>query len=140
MLAIYRVFYSDLSIDYREEIYGHPFDPMVIISVITAFYVIFYIIATGKINFPGGKFVAMIGALTYPLYLIHCTIGLPIIEIVEGTVNKYVVLIMVSALVILISYLINIFVENRYAGKFKIALTALASRLGFDKLNHVTND
>lgn len=50
-------------------------EPTVVAATIAAFYGVLLLISAGKISLPGSRTLVALGALTYPLYLLHNQIG-----------------------------------------------------------------
>ena len=62
----------------------------------------------------------LLGALSYPIYLIHAHFGYMFISQFGTEKNKYFVYIITVLLVFMVSYFIHIFVEERYSQVWKI--------------------
>jgi peptidoglycan/LPS O-acetylase OafA/YrhL len=84
-------------------------------TVILSFYLIFYSVITRKINLSNFPWLARVGALTYPLYLLHSSIGYVIYQRVGDSVNKYILLACLLLLMLTLAYTVNILVEKRYS-------------------------
>jgi peptidoglycan/LPS O-acetylase OafA/YrhL len=85
----------------------------IMIFTVSAFYLFFWLSAQGKLSSPKLKFTAQLGVLTYPLYLLH-GFGVGAFMIWGNQVNKYVLLIAVSASMIFLSYLVYRYVEKKF--------------------------
>jgi len=121
------VYYSIEGANFRTETYGSYFSPTVVAVIITLFFVVFTLMATKKIGHLTRSWFALIGVVTYPLYLIHDAIGQLIFHYFNQLVNKYVLLIMVTLFMIVASYLIYRYLEQGLSKKLKIWL---GSKLG----------
>ena len=64
----------------------------------------------------------ILGALTYPLYLIHQNIGYMLFNIMHKHLNKYVILVSVTLVVSATAYLIHIYIEKKYSMNIKLLL------------------
>lgn len=61
-----------------------------------------------------------LGALTYPLYLIHGEIGGSLFEVYGNQSNKHLLLIFIVAVSLLFSFFVNKYVEKVYSPKLRI--------------------
>jgi peptidoglycan/LPS O-acetylase OafA/YrhL len=102
-----------------EQHYGAQFNLYVVGGVITLFYVLIYLVATRRTGVIGRKNWAAIGALTYPLYLLHQNIGYMIFNIAYPSMNEHVVLWGTMFLMLALAYLVNVLVEQKYANSLK---------------------
>ncbi len=89
------------------------FSEIAVIGIISLFYLAFFMVSLGKTTLLNRKGMLIIGAVTYPLYLIHQNIGYMIFNKLGESTNKYVLLLLVISLMILASYIIHRFVEQR---------------------------
>jgi peptidoglycan/LPS O-acetylase OafA/YrhL len=99
----------------------------VLISVITCFYLIFLLISARKLHFANKPYFTILGALTYPLYLIHQNIGFIIFNHFSSETYKYLTLPLTIATSLLLAYLINKYIERRYSGSLKQLLNWLVT-------------
>jgi peptidoglycan/LPS O-acetylase OafA/YrhL len=84
----------------------------VVVGVITALFLIMGLIVFRKIDFGNRAWLAKLGALTYPLYLLHGHIGYVIYHQIGHLVNKYLLLAGLVAAMLLASYLLTTWVEK----------------------------
>jgi peptidoglycan/LPS O-acetylase OafA/YrhL len=105
--------------------YETSFDAAVVASVITGFFVVMLLISTRKT----GRFAecewALLGSLTYPLYLVHETIGYLIFGKLYAAMNIHVLFWSVIVLMFGFSYLVTVHVERKFSVPMKTALTHL---------------
>jgi len=82
--------------------------------IVSAFYVMFYLLYSNKIGFLQQKYLIYLGNISYSLYLIHQNFGYVVIDIMEqyGLANSISVLIAPCVLSILISSLMYEYVER----------------------------
>jgi peptidoglycan/LPS O-acetylase OafA/YrhL len=99
----------------------------VLISVITCFYLIFLLISARKLHFANKPYFSILGALTYPLYLVHQNIGFIIFNHFSSETYKYLTLPLTIATSLLLAYLINKHIERRYSGSLKQLLNWLVA-------------
>ena len=119
------IYYALETIGRLEAHFPGEFHASVIIFSISIFYGLFYLIATNQSKWFNRPGFLVIGALTYPLYLIHENVGFILFNVFSSYANKYVILCAVSAAMLYVSYLINRFIEKKYAPIFKRRLNAL---------------
>jgi peptidoglycan/LPS O-acetylase OafA/YrhL len=115
--------------DLLETKYATEFNPLIVCSVIALFFMIFILIVTNKTATIGRVNWTAIGALTYPLYLIHQTIGFMIFNIAYPAVNPNILLWGTIALMIGASYIIHKKIEVPVAGYIKRLLSFSLTRV-----------
>jgi peptidoglycan/LPS O-acetylase OafA/YrhL len=84
-------------------------------AVITIFFFIFYLVAFRKVDLSRFTWLAWLGALTYPLYLLHGDIAFIAFHRLAGSVNKYALVGAAIAAMLAGAYLIHRFVEKRFS-------------------------
>jgi len=94
------------------EFYSASFNAVIPLSLISLFYLIFVLIITNKVTFFRGTWVLKVGALTYPLYLVHQNVGFMLFTAYHDVINKYLLLVLVFAFVLVIAWLINQLIEK----------------------------
>jgi peptidoglycan/LPS O-acetylase OafA/YrhL len=87
----------------------------IVVIVITFFFIIIYLISSRKLNLSRFTWLSSLGALTYPLYLIHSDIAYVVFHRFGATVNKYILLISLIASMLIIAYAIHRYVEKRFS-------------------------
>lgn len=95
------------------------FDPAIIGLVVSTFFVAFAVVATGRAASLGRPAFVAIGALTYPLYLLHQNIGFMLFNFFALYVPRYVLLVAVTLLMIGLAYSVHHWIEERYAWHLK---------------------
>jgi peptidoglycan/LPS O-acetylase OafA/YrhL len=92
------------------------FSPWVVAGVVTAVFAVFAAVVAG-VTVPGAKRLAVLGGLTYPLYLLHENIGFAAFDAFYGRLgwNRWVALALVVALVGGLAWLLHVAVEERFA-------------------------
>lgn len=83
-------------------------------ALATGFFLLIGLVAFGKINFGAQTWLAKLGALTYPLYLLHGHIGYVVFHRLGHLFNKYVLLAGLLALMLLAAYLISTRIEKPF--------------------------
>ena len=76
------------------------------------------------------KFLALLGSLTYPVYLLHQVWGWWLIDHLNPVLGKYVTLPLVIATVFAAAYLVQRFIERPLAKPLATATTNALSRIG----------
>jgi len=94
------------------EYFGIRFNPIIPMLIISMFHMIFILILSNRLTFFRSTWVLKVGALTYPLYLVHENVGFMLFNIFENTMNKYLLLLIVIGFVLLVSWLIHRLVEK----------------------------
>ena len=107
------VYFAIQGAELRTELYKVVFSPWVTALLISSYFLIFAAIVfgvTAKLHRP---WFVIVGATTYPLYLIHQKLGQIIYLHLGDYLNKYVLLILSISLMIFLAYLINRYIENK---------------------------
>ena len=102
------------------------FSPAAVAGVVLGCYALFLLVATGRTRRLDLPWLATLGALTYPLYLIHQRIGYVLFQ-QFAEFDKYAVVASVLALMLVLSHLVHRLVERPLAPRLKQALSALAA-------------
>ncbi|WP_051712380.1 acyltransferase family protein [Spirillospora albida] len=97
--------------------------------IVTLCYVVMALVATGRLGWLRWKGLATLGALTYPLYLIHYELGPQFGELLQDRVPYWAGTLMIIAAVLALAYLINRFVEEPLAKWLKPRLRDSFERL-----------
>jgi len=92
------------------------------VVIVHFFYLIFWMLTTNRMSFKCGNNILILGALTYPLYLIHNVIGKTLIDIISLHIGIELAILCITTLMLYFSYLINIYYENRVSTPLKTAL------------------
>ena len=121
-LAIYQVKNEVITLS---EYYSTVFNPIIPMAVVAFFFLIFSLILANKFTFFRSTWVLKVGALTYPLYLVHQNVGFMMFNLFEGMVNKYILLVAVIVFALLVAWLIHRLVEKNLSLVMKNALNQL---------------
>lgn len=100
---------------------------------VTLFFVVVFLVSFRKINLSRFTGLAWLGALTYPLYLIHSDIAFILFHRIGGNINKYLLVIGTIILMLLIASIIHIFVEKRFSKPMGGYLERCLNALGAHK-------
>ncbi|GEC10356.1 acyltransferase [Streptomyces spinoverrucosus] len=95
--------------------YGDAFSPTVVSAVITAIFLIMVGVALGWTHRLGRSWFVEIGALTYPLYLLHAYIGFILFNQLQGTAEPHILLAAVCIIMIASAYAVHRWIEKPIA-------------------------
>jgi peptidoglycan/LPS O-acetylase OafA/YrhL len=112
-----------------ESKYLTEYNPLIVCSLIMLFFMTFFLIATNKTSVVGALNWTVLGALTYPLYLLHQMIGFMIFNIAYPVINPHVLLWSTIAGMIGLSYLIHKEIETPMARAIKKFLSISFTRV-----------
>lgn len=111
---------------------GVPFSSLIIGVIVCALFGFFVILNSRRgaaLAIPGSR---LAGALTYPVYLIHAHVGYMLLTRFGTDANRLAAYTATIALVMLLSYLMHVFGERRYAQQWHSLFTAsLGQPLGW---------
>ncbi|MDC8772082.1 acyltransferase family protein [Roseateles albus] len=108
-----------------ENFYSHyrtALNVYVVVGIISAFFVVLLLVALRKTGGVGRISWVILGALTYPLYLVHQYIGFMVFNNGYPRVNSHVLLWGMVALSLFLAYVVHTQVEKRFASRMKNAL------------------
>jgi peptidoglycan/LPS O-acetylase OafA/YrhL len=94
-------------------------DRGIVLSLVTVFFVVMFLVAVKKTGWIGRQNWVKLGALTYPLYLIHQSIGYVVFNQLYPAWNPHLLLWGTLATMIVVAYLINVYVERPAANALK---------------------
>jgi peptidoglycan/LPS O-acetylase OafA/YrhL len=89
-----------------------PISSLVAGSIITSFFGLFFLLIQRKSSLQQLGWLPGLGALTYPLYLVHNDIGCIAFHRLGHLINKYLLLSSILLLMLVVSYLIHLLVEK----------------------------
>ncbi|WP_151087654.1 acyltransferase family protein [Hymenobacter baengnokdamensis] len=110
-------------------VYHSLVSPFIVTVVVTGFFLLFALISFRWLNLSRFTWLTWLGALTYPLYLIHSDIAFVLFFHSGSGINKYVMVLGTLALMLALAYLIHVAVEKRYSRQFGAWLTARLAKL-----------
>ena len=88
-------------------------------AVVTACFAVMILVATGRLNRFDWPWLVTAGALTYPLYLIHQSLGVTVISGLRRVIPSWLLLICLIAALLGLAWLIHRFVERPLAARMK---------------------
>ncbi len=108
------------------ERYHQTLHPAVIAAIITVIFVVMMLIALRLTRGLGRPWFAALGALTYPLYLLHAYTGFVLFNTLGGVLNRWVLLVLMITGMCCAAYAIHRLVEVPFGPRLKRVLTRLA--------------
>ena len=89
-----------------------PFEQYIAASVVLVFYVFFMCLSFGVLNLKPNRIYALIGAVSYPLYLCHNRAGKALIDFFSQTLPMTLTITLVISFIFAISLLVHFIVER----------------------------
>ena len=109
-----------------EYIQGHQLqDQLITSAMIISFYALFFLVSSGRLSIKRSATIALLGALTYPLYLTHHVAGRYLIDYLDPIANKYLILPGLIIAALFVAYVVTELIDKRFAGFLRKALTRL---------------
>lgn len=112
LLAVYQ---SVTVLPIFEKHYKASMNPYVVAGVITGFFFIMLFVSLRRTGSFGQKRWLLVGALTYPLYLLHQNIGFMVFNIAYPSVNSHLLFWGTIVTVLALAFAVHIFVEKRFS-------------------------
>ena len=109
-------------VDQQRTAAGNHQSLTVVYGLLAVFFVLMGLIATGRLSWIRGKWTIVLGAVTYPLYLIHQDIGYAVLNRLDRRVDAHILLITLILAMIAIAWLIHQIVEKPLAPKLRNGL------------------
>jgi peptidoglycan/LPS O-acetylase OafA/YrhL len=108
-----------------ENHYNASMSGVIVAAIISAFYLAMFLIALNRTGHFGRINWILVGALTYPLYLLHGNIGYIFFNIGYPEINPHLLLWSTIFVVLCLAYAVHIGIERKFARPMKIALNRL---------------
>jgi peptidoglycan/LPS O-acetylase OafA/YrhL len=122
-LAVYQ---SVAGLPIIEERYNTSMSGISVAAIIAMFFLVMLLVSLRRTGAFGRKRWVSVGALTYPLYLLHQNIGYMIFNFAYPEVNVHLVFWGTIILVIGLAYLVHISIEKKLSFSMKVGLDKLA--------------
>jgi peptidoglycan/LPS O-acetylase OafA/YrhL len=94
---------------------GHVFttaNENVVAVAVTLIFAVMILVATGRLRWLRWKGLTVLGALTYPLYLTHSQVVLPLLKHTYPGLNRYAALVLAIAVSLAVAYAVYRLVEK----------------------------
>ncbi|MGC5167016.1 acyltransferase family protein [Luteimicrobium sp. DT211] len=101
---------------------GAPVSSTVCAAAVVAMIAAIWACTCGPLRDLDWRFLSVLGALTYPLYLIHGQFGFFVIDQLHGSLNKWVVLALATLLALALAVVLHYAVENRVHDPLRAAV------------------
>lgn len=112
------------------ELVGAPVDPTVAAVVVVVMAVAVWAVSAGPLRWVNWRILTVLGALTYPLYLIHGQFGFLVIDVAYDTLPAYAVLALAVAVSLALAAALHYFVEKPFHDRVRNAVRAGLVREG----------
>jgi peptidoglycan/LPS O-acetylase OafA/YrhL len=119
---IFALYQAALALPHYEENFHTQMSLPVVLTLLSSFFVLMGLIAAKKTGWFGRRNWMLVGALTYPLYLLHQVVGYILISYFYPGHNRHIVLWGTLGLMLVLAYLVNIHIEQRYSNALKKCL------------------
>jgi peptidoglycan/LPS O-acetylase OafA/YrhL len=118
---------SFMAYDQAEGFLNHPnvMEKFISVAIVWLIYFVLYFLCTGKINLKERNIYVVLGALTYPLYLIHNTAGKAIIDQYSTFIPEKVMIVVVIVFMIFSAWIIHLVIEKPLATPLKNYLLSI---------------
>lgn len=101
---------------------GNHLSLTVVYGLLAICFALMALVATGRLSWIHGKWTVVLGAITYPLYLIHQAIGFTVINRLDSRVDAHVLLISLILVMIVAAWLIHRLAEKPLAPRIRRGL------------------
>ena len=119
-----------LSVVNLEKIYNTSFSSFLIGAITCSFFLLIAMVASRKTACLARWNWLAVGALTYPLYLIHQNIGYILFNAAHQYMNAYITLFVILALMLSISYAVNSVIEKPFAKPLQLFIGRVLTKVG----------
>lgn len=109
---------------WRAETVFRGADEMVVAGVITAIFGVMILVATGRLSRVRWRGLTTLGALTYPLYLVHSQLALPLLDALYPAVDRWTALAVVVTASLLSAHAVHRLIERPAAAWMRPRLRA----------------
>ena len=103
--------------------YQTDFDPFIVGALVTSFIFVMILISMRKLGAIAKYDWRVLGALTYPVYLIHQNIGFMILNALNQRVERFLLLAITIFAILSMAYLIQMYIERPLAARMKSLLS-----------------
>ncbi|MBF6023655.1 acyltransferase family protein [Lysobacter niastensis] len=111
-----------------EQVFHVPISTLIVLAIITSFFAVMLLVATRGTSATNARWVAL-GALTYPLYLLHQNIGYMAFNALYPAVNPHVLFWSAIATMLIASHVAHLFLERPLSRRLRYLLDSLLDLL-----------
>lgn len=97
-------------------------DPLWIALIISCLFLLLLAVSCGWLRLKGSPLIVQLGAMTYPLYLMHQNIGFMPMNHLYRHLEKHLLLLLAIILMLALAYAVHHWIERPYAFKLKTYL------------------
>jgi len=112
-----------------EKYFATDMNMYVVCAIVTSFFGMMYLVSVRRTGFLGRRNWLMVGAVTYPLYLLHQYIAFMVFNVAYPTINPHVLLWGTLAVMIGIAFGVHVVIEKPVAPRLKTVLTSAINRV-----------
>ena len=98
---------------------GVEISPVVCAVVVVAMIASVWLVVDGPLRHVDWRWLSVVGALTYPLYLVHGQFGFAVIDTLHGHLSPYAVLAVAVALALALAVALHYLVERRWHDRLR---------------------
>lgn len=95
------------------------FDKYIAASVVFVFFIFFYFLALGKLHIEKKPYWLLMGAISYPIYLMHNRAGKTVFGFFDGVGGTYFSFVSTIVLITIVSLFVHLYVERKIFSFFK---------------------
>jgi peptidoglycan/LPS O-acetylase OafA/YrhL len=106
---------------------GPPPEKWPVVLLLAVCFLLMAAVALGWLRWVRGRWLVVVGAMTYPLYLLHLDIGGTIIYLLQRHVPAPLLVVLVAGAMILLSWLVHRYVERPVAPLLRRALLTMSA-------------
>ncbi|WP_051712081.1 acyltransferase family protein [Spirillospora albida] len=96
----------------------------VVSAAVTGIFLVMILVATGRLRRLRWSGLTVLGALTYPLYLVHSQVALPLLDAVYPALDRWAALVLLTAVSLAAAYAVHRWVERPAAAWLRPRLRA----------------
>lgn len=123
------VFQASDELKVFEKHYGTAMSGAAVATIVTAFFAVMLLVAMRRTGAFGQRRWLSVGALTYPLYLLHENVGFIVFNAAYPALNAHLIFWGTLVLMLAAAYAVHVVVEKQFASSMKAALGTLADRV-----------
>ena len=102
--------------------YHTSFDGLVVAGIVSAWFATMLLVGLRRTSFLGNRRWLMLGALTYPLYLLHQNIGFMIFNLGYPDIDAHILFWGTICAMLVLSHFVNVQIERRLAPRLKAGI------------------